>query len=235
MNADIIDEHYYRNPEWFFENAKRYDSYDRKGPKIFAGEYAAQSVATVSPDNKNNWKCALSEAAFMTGLERNAEVVTMCSYAPLFAHAEGWQWTPDLIWFDNLKSYGTPNYYVQKLYANNKGTHVLPLLSNNLPLTGQGKLYASAVMDKNTNEVILKIVNASDQEQVKEIILEGAAKVNSRATLIVLRSDKLDAVNSFSEPQLVSPIEQPLNIKGKKLSLPLAPNSFSVVKIKLSR
>ena len=118
LNAEIVDEHYYRNPEWFLENSNRYDNYDRKGPKIFAGEYAAQSVATVSPDNKNNWKCAMSEAAFMTGLERNADMVYMASYAPLFAHAEGWQWTPDLIWFDNLRSYGTPNYYVQKLFAN---------------------------------------------------------------------------------------------------------------------
>src|SRR5690606_29797501 len=112
LDAEIVDEHYYKNPEWFLENSTRYDNYDRNGPKIFAGEYAAQSVATVSPDNKNNWKCALSEAAFMTGLERNADIVHMSSYAPLMAHTDGWQWTPDLIWFDNLRSYGTPNYYV---------------------------------------------------------------------------------------------------------------------------
>src|SRR5882762_109701 len=128
LHAEIIDEHFYNKPEWFLKNSTRYDKYDRKGPKIFAGEYAAQSVAIASPDNKNNWDCALAEAAFMTGLERNAEVVTMCSYAPLFAHTEGWQWTPDLIWFDNLKSYGTPNYYVQKLFSSNKGTQVLPIL-----------------------------------------------------------------------------------------------------------
>lgn len=235
MKADIIDEHYYRKPEWFLENATRYDKYDRNGPKIFAGEYAAQSVAIASPDNKNNWECALSEAAFMTGLERNAEVVTMSSYAPLFAHVDGWQWTPDLIWFDNLNAYGTPNYYVQKLYANNKGTHLLPMLSNNLPVTGQDKVYASAVWDKNTNEVILKVVNASDREQTKEVVLEGAAKVNSRATLIVLKSETLDGVNSLTEPRKISPVEQPVSIKGKKLSLPLAPYSFSVVKIKLSK
>ncbi len=235
MKADIIDEHYYRKPEWFLENATRYDKYDRKGPKIFAGEYAAQSVAIASPDNKNNWECALSEAAFMTGLERNAEVVTMSSYAPLFAHVDGWQWTPDLIWFDNLNAYGTPNYYVQKLYANNKGTHVLPMLANNLPVTGQDKVYASAVWDKNTNEVILKVVNASDREQTKEIVLEGAAKVNSKATLIVLKSETLDGVNSLTEPKKISPVEQPVSLKGKKLSLPLAPHSFSVVKIKLSK
>jgi len=168
-------------------------------------------------------------------LERNAEVVTMCSYAPLFAHAEGWQWTPDLIWFDNLNSYGTPNYYIQKLYANNKGTHVLSILSNNAPVTGQERVYASAVWDENTNELIIKVVNASDREQTKEIVLEGAAKVNSKATLIVLKSETLDGVNSISEPKKISPVEQPLSLKGKKLSLPLAPHSFSVVKIKLSK
>jgi alpha-L-arabinofuranosidase len=131
LNVEIVDEHYYRNPEWFFQNANRYDKYDRNGPKIFAGEYAAQSVAVASPDNKNNWQCALSEAAFMTGLERNADVVHLTSYAPLFAHAEGWQWTPDLIWFDNLNAYGTANYHVQKLFANNKGTHTLSVKNGN--------------------------------------------------------------------------------------------------------
>jgi alpha-N-arabinofuranosidase len=108
LKADLVDEHYYNSPEWFLKNANRYDAYDRKGPKIFAGEYAAQSVATVSPKNENNWRCALSEAAFMTGLERNADLVHMASYAPLFAHVDAWQWTPDLIWFDNLNAYGTP-------------------------------------------------------------------------------------------------------------------------------
>jgi alpha-L-arabinofuranosidase len=116
MNADIIDEHYYRRPEWFFANARRYDNYPRNGSKIFGGEYAAQSDRTVSVNNKNNWLTALSEAAFMTGLERNADVVSMASYAPLFAHIDGWQWMPDLIWVNNLQSYGTPDYHVQKLF-----------------------------------------------------------------------------------------------------------------------
>jgi hypothetical protein len=88
---------------------------------IFAGECAAQSDKVVSVNNRNNWQCALAEAAFMTGLERNAGVVRMASYAPLFAHIDGWQWAPDLIWFDNIGSYGTPDYYVQKLFETNKG------------------------------------------------------------------------------------------------------------------
>jgi alpha-N-arabinofuranosidase len=235
MNAEIIDEHYYKDPQWFFDNVTRYDSYDRKGPKIFAGEYAAQSVATVSPDNKNNWLCALSEAAFMTGLERNADVVTMCSYAPLFAHVDAWQWTPDLIWFDNLRSFGTANYYVQKLFANHKGTHLLQTSSGGTALTGQDKIYASSVWDKNTSEVILKIVNASDKEQLKEIVVEGRGKTNPKATLIVLKGNSPDAVNSLDEPKNISPVEQSIMLKGKKFSLTLPPSSLSVVKIKYSK
>ena len=234
LNAEILDEHYYKNPEWFFQNATRYDSYDRKGPKIFAGEYAAQSVAIASPDNKNNWQCALSEAAFMTGLERNAEVVHLASYAPLLAHAEGWQWTPDLIWFDNLQAYGTANYYVQKMYSNNKGTHVLPMLSNNTPLTGQNKLYATAALDKNTKEVILKIVNGSDQPQSSEITLNGAGKLSSKGKSFVLTGESMDAVNSFERPKQIAPQEKDIVVKGKKVSLTLAPNSFSVVRIKMN-
>ncbi|MEO8406274.1 MAG: alpha-L-arabinofuranosidase C-terminal domain-containing protein, partial [Chitinophagaceae bacterium] len=151
MHADVIDEHYYRRPEWFLQNASRYDNYDRNSSKVFAGEYAAQSDKTVSVNNKNNWETAIAEAAFMTGMERNAGVVYMASYAPLFANIDGWQWTPDMIWVDNLHVYGTPNYYVQKLFSLNKGTNVVPLLQDNKVLAGQDSLYASATIDKNTN------------------------------------------------------------------------------------
>jgi alpha-L-arabinofuranosidase len=127
MKADIVDQHCYARPIWFLNNTQRYDSYDRKGPKIFMGEYAAQSVTIVTPDNKNNWDCALSEAAYMTGLERNAEVVRMASYAPLFANIDAWQWTPNLIWVDSLRIYGTPNYYAQQLFMQNRGDDVIPI------------------------------------------------------------------------------------------------------------
>jgi len=233
LNAEIIDEHFYNKPEWFLKNSTRYDKYDRKGPKIFAGEYAAQSLAIASPDNKNNWECALAEAAFMTGLERNAEVVAMCSYAPLFAHTEGWQWTPDLIWFDNLKSYGTPNYYVQKLFSLNKGTQVLPMLQADVPVTGQQELYASAVLDKNSGEIILKLINSSANVQVNDIELKGIGKINPTGKMIVLKNAKLDGINSLSEPMAISPVEHVIDIKGKKINVTLAPYSFSVIKIKV--
>jgi alpha-N-arabinofuranosidase len=127
LNADIVDEHCYAMPDWFRAAATRYDDYSRKGPKVFMGEYAAQSVGITSPDNRNTLGCALGEAAFMTGLERNSDVVTMSSYAPLFGHEEAWQWRPNLIWMDNLTSYATPNYHVQQLFSLNRGDELLPV------------------------------------------------------------------------------------------------------------
>ena len=228
MNVDLIDEHYYQQPEWFLKNAHRYDKYDRKGPKVFAGEYAAQSRGIANSENRNNWQCALSEAAFMTGLERNADIVTMSSYAPLFAHVDAWQWTPDLIWFDNLRSYGTPNYYVQKLFAVNKGTHIIPVLQNGIALTGQDSLYASAVLDKKEKQVIVKIVNAASSSVSFLLDMQGV-KVKGEATMQVLASDNKLAVNSLDVPETIAPVEQTIAIKGKPISVP--PLSFNVIKI----
>jgi alpha-N-arabinofuranosidase len=127
LKADVVDEHCYAMPDWFLRSATRYDNYDRNDPKVFMGEYAAQSVDIASPDNRNNLRCALAEAAFMTGLERNSDVVVMASYAPLLGHEEAWQWRPNLIWFDNLTAYATPNYYVQQMFSQNRGDVVLPV------------------------------------------------------------------------------------------------------------
>jgi alpha-N-arabinofuranosidase len=233
LKADIIDEHYYKPPEWFKENAKRYDNYDRNGPKIFAGEYAAQSRAIASPDNRNNWNCALSEAAFMTGLERNADVVTMTSYAPLFAHTEAWQWTPDLIWFDNLRSYGTPNYYVQKLFSTNRGTHVVPMLLGNEPITGQGGLFATATIDKGTNELIIKLVNTTDASATHIVNVTGIKKFDKKAKVTVLQSTDMNAVNSIDQPKALSPADSEMDVSGKKLNITAAPHSFTVVRVKM--
>jgi alpha-L-arabinofuranosidase len=115
--SDMVDEHYYNSPAWFLQNNRRYDAYDRNGPKVFLGEYA-------SLDNK--LYNSLAEAAYMTGLERNADVVKMASYAPLLANIDNVQWKPDMIWFDNDESWGSTSYQVQKLFMNNVGDKVLP-------------------------------------------------------------------------------------------------------------
>jgi alpha-L-arabinofuranosidase len=120
-NTDIVDEHMYQTPEWFINNVERYDQYDRSGSKVFVGEYAAHGAG-----RKNNVQGALAEAAFMTGLERNSDVVAMAAYAPLFAHTGYTQWAPNLIWFNNTEAYGTPNYYVQQMFSNHVGDYVLP-------------------------------------------------------------------------------------------------------------
>lgn len=233
LNAAIVDEHYYRSPEWFRANADRYDSYDRNGPKVFAGEYAAQSVAIASPENENNWDCALSEAAFMTGIERNADLVTMTSYAPLMAHTEGWQWKTDLIWFNNLTSYGTPSYYVQKMYGQNAGTQLLHTVLNGEKAIGQENLYASAVFDEKTNEIIVKVVNTSTNTNKIKIDLKGRS-VEPQIVTETLAYPELDAVNSIAFPSKISTkiAEQPWNTKTNRITL--AAQSFTVIKFKLN-
>ena len=155
----------------------------------------------------------------MTGLERNAAVVNMASYAPLFAHDEAWQWTPDLIWVNNVESYGTTDYYVQKLFSTNKGTNVVPALRNGLPVTGQDSLYVSAVLDKHTNDVIIKVVNASAESQTNTLKLNGVKKVNSIIHVTILQSDDLNSVNSFTHPKNIVPEESTMEMKaGNKIN-----------------
>ncbi len=230
--APIVDEHYYRAPQWFFDNAARYDNYDRNSYKIFAGEYAAQSVEVCSPDNTNNWQCALSEAAFMTGLERNADVVYMCSYAPLFAHVEGWQWRPDLIWFDNLNSLATPNYYVQQLFGVNSGTDLLSTKLEGKEVTGQDGLFASSVWDAEKKEVIIKVVNNNKDTKSTTLELNTVKRFLSKAKMTVIGSTDLDVVNTLENPNNIVPETKEIKVSGKQIKLELDPYSFSVIRVK---
>ena len=230
LKADIVDEHYYMAPSWFLANSDRYDNYPRTGPKVFAGEYAAQSVGIASPNNRNNWECALAEAAFVTGLERNADVVRMASYAPLFAHVDAWQWTPDMIWFDNLRSYGTPNYYVQKLFSANKGTRILPVLLDGSSKNGQQNLYASASLDKPASEIVLKVVNAANSPKEVRVNLTGAGAIKRIGKAYILTSADLKSENSFETPMKVSPLERQLTA-AREFNFTFAPNSLTVLRI----
>lgn len=221
LNADIVDEHCYAKPDWFYKAATRYDKYDRNGPKVFFGEYAAQSDRIVSVNNRNDLETAISEAAMMTGLERNGDVVVMASYAPLFAHVDAWQWKPDLIWVNNLQSYGTPNYYVQKLFANNSGDQILPA---KLSGVDGRKLFVSAVRDHTTSEAIVKLVNGDDAPAQVMLNLSGSAKI------IVLTGNNRTDENSFAEPQKVFPKESTIKLStDKPVTLPA--NSLTVLRI----
>ena len=168
----------------------------------------------------------------MTGLERNAEVVHLTSYAPLMAHAEAWQWTPDMIWFNNLETYGSANYYVQKLFATNKGTDLLAITKDGKPVIGQNDLFASAVKDANTKEVIVKLVNTSANAQVVNVDLKGG-KLVSKGSLTTLTSTNLDDVNSFEFPKKISPKESGFNLKGAKAQISLPAYSVVVLKVKM--
>ncbi len=225
LHADIVDEHYYMSPEWFLSNSGRYDHYDRSGPKVFAGEYAAQTVATTSSENRNNWRSAIAEAAFMTGLERNADVVQMASYAPLLAHVDAWQWKPDAIWFDNLHSYGTTDYYVQKVFANNVGTRILPVTPEDVD-----GLYTSASLDERTHELIVKAINNSATARPAEIRLKGM-NPSGTAKITTLDSADLSAENSFDHPTAVAPQSSTLDVKSGTIPVELRPYSVTVYRI----
>jgi len=233
MGVNFIDEHYYRKPDWFLSHASRYDTYDRNGSKVFAGEYAAHTARTQIAVKRNNWEAAIAEAAFLTGLERNADVVNMASYAPLFAHVEGWQWTPDLIWVDNLKAYGTPSYYVQKLYATNKGTRVIPVQADGEVLAGQNGLYASAVLDEEQQTIIIKIVNHQNHAVNGIFDVQTDRNVEKEAEHILLTAESLDDVNTLSQPKQVSPKTDHIQVNKRKWSMELMPYSFHVFRIRL--
>lgn len=231
--VDIIDEHYYETPDWFLKNAGKYDHYDRTGPKIFLGEYACHSVGIGSLNNKNTQLCALAEAAFMTGLERNADIVTMAAYAPLFAHLKDWQWTPNLIWFDNSSSYATPSYYVQQLFSVNKGTHVVSITGNGNTIAGVDSVWASAVIDKNKNEVIIKLVNPSAVAREKTIEIPDLKKSKASGTITIMKGNATD-VNNIEQPSIVKPETIKVEIKNRKVKVNLGAYSFNVIRIKMN-
>ena len=220
LKVDLVDEHYYMSPKWFFDNANRYDKYDRKGPKVFAGEYAAHA-----DHEPNSFEAALSEACFMTGLERNADVVYQATYAPLFAHVDGWQWRPDLIWFDNLTSVRSVNWYVQMLYGTNKGTNIVNITEDGKALTGQDGLYASAVYDKPSKNYIVKIGNNADKDQQITLFFKGGKLNGGKAT--ILHGNRL-AENTIKHKNTVIPYTSDIQASGNRVTITIPAKSFGV-------
>ena len=230
LGADLVDEHFYRPEKWFLAQGARYDNYDRKGPKVFAGEYACHGAGK----KWNHFEAALLEAAFMTGLERNADIVHMATYAPLFAHVEGWQWRPDLIWFDNLRSIRSCSYYVQQLYTTYKGTNVLELKAedgrNVTGADGQNGLFASSVLDAGNGRIYVKIANVSDSVQPVRIDFDGLRRkeVMKGVGIVTYHSDDPDADNTLDEPEKIVPKTAALDFEGRSLSTEIGPKTFAV-------
>jgi alpha-L-arabinofuranosidase len=230
MSINIIDEHYYRPPSWFLSSANRYDNYTRNGVKIFAGEYASHTTRPNGP-GKSTWEAALSEAAFMTGLERNGDVVEMASYAPLFGHVDGWQWSPDLIWVDNLQVYGTPSYQVQKLYATNKGTNIVPIKRDGEFVAGKDSLYASAVFDAAAQQLIVKVVNYNSKPMKVNLDVDSKKKPAATAEKITLANANLNLSNSIEEPLNIRPKQNTVTYKGKTIVETFEPYSLTLIKL----
>ena len=234
LGADIVDEHYYMPPAWFLANATRYDKYPRTGPKVFAGEFAAhENVPQGRQDRPNTLNAALAEAAFMTGLERNADVVQLASYAPLFAHVDAWQWSPNLIWFDNLHSVGTPSYYVQQLFGQHKGTTVLPVTIAGLPTSGIDGVFASAARDAKSGDLIVKLVNPGPQGRDVKLALNGVAPGGS-GRRIVLTGDPA-AENSLQRPTIIVPREEAIAALAADHVEHLGPNSLTILRLRTGR
>lgn len=232
LGVDLVDEHFYRPEDWFENSGSRYDNYDRKGPKVFAGEYACHGKGK----KYNHFHAALLEAAFLTGVERNADIVHMATYAPLLAHVEGWQWRPDLIWFDNLRSVRTCSWHVQSLYGNNRGTNVVPLTMDNEPVCGkdgQDGLFASAVWDEPTGTYIVKVVNTSDSDRKISLEFRGLKKKTALTggKCITFHSDDPDADNTVDEPYRIVPEENDIDIDGNVLDTEIGAMTFAVYRI----
>lgn len=227
LKADLVDEHFYRPYEWFLSQGARYDKYDRKGPKVFAGEYACHAKGK----KWNHFYASLLEAAFMTGIERNADVVHMATYAPLFAHVEGWQWRPDLIWYDNLRSFRTVSWHVQELYGRFRGEKVLRLSMDKAPVCGsdgQDGLFASAVLDG--SKIYVKVVNTADTPREVTLNFTGLKKkeVLKAAGGVRLCSTELYKDNSLDEPCRIVPAAFEFIGEAKCFETEVPAYSFSI-------
>ncbi len=221
---DVIDEHFYKSAEEFLQAAHQYDQTNRKGPKIFVGEWATME-GTPTPD----FGAALSDAAWMTGLERNSDIVIMASYAPLLVNVnpQAMQWTPDLIGYDALHSYGSPSYYAQVMFSSNLGTQVVDSSLQN-PGT---HLYYSVTRDTAKGMLYLKVVNASAQLREMNIQIQGAQTIGINATLTVLRGQSLAETNSIADPERIVPMKTELPNISANFNYTLDPYSIQVLAI----
>jgi alpha-N-arabinofuranosidase len=222
---DILDEHFYETPRAFEKDVHHYDSYSRTGPKIFVGEYAAQE-GRPSPD----LNAALGDAAWLTGLERNADLVILESYAPMFTNINpgASQWPTNLIGYDALKSYGSPSYYAKQMFNQHRGDVVLPTTLN---VAGGSEFYESATRDNQTGTIYLKTVNAAGTAQKVHILIDGVGDV-SGGTAIVLSSSSPQDTNTFEEPRKVVPITAEVNQVNRSFEYTFEPYSVTVLEIK---
>jgi alpha-N-arabinofuranosidase len=224
VTPDVLDEHFYMSAQESFSDSGHYDKADRKGPKIFVGEWA-----TREGEPTPNLEAALGDAAWMTGMERNADLIVMAAYAPLLVNVNpgGMQWETDLIGYDALSSYGSPSYWAQVLFGKYLGTEVVPAT-----LTNAGpRVFASATRDEKRRKLFVKVVNATSDEAPLSIALEGIGQVKRDAMLITLSGKTPNATNSIMHPDAVVPVEHRIEVAGPKFEEKFAPYSINVLEL----
>jgi len=224
VTPDVLDEHFYMSARESFSQAHHYDAYDRKGPKIFVGEWA-----TREGDPTPNLQAALADAAWLTGLERNSDLIIMASYAPLFVNVNpgGMQWATDLIGYDALSSYGSPSYWTQVMFSSHLGTEVVASTLDNAP----ARVFASVTRDDAKHKLFVKVVNATSTPQPLSIALTGVAKVAPQATLTTMSGKTPNATNSITHPDAVVPVVRKVPIAGPKFTQTFAPYSVNVLEL----
>ncbi|MFP5275569.1 MAG: alpha-L-arabinofuranosidase C-terminal domain-containing protein [Acidobacteriota bacterium] len=222
VTPDVLDEHFYMTAEKAFSDAHHYDDYPRNGPKIFVGEWATLE-GSPTPDVQ----AALADAAWLTGLERNSDLVIMASYAPLFVNVTpgAMQWAPDLIGYNALTSYGSPSYWMQVMFATNLGTQIVPAKLEN----GGPRIYVSATRDPQKRKLYLKIVNANSTAAPLAIDLQGAGKVGAQAVLTTLSGKTPNATNSIESPREIVPVKKAVTLSGAKFTETFAPYSVNAL------
>jgi alpha-N-arabinofuranosidase len=224
VKPDVLDEHFYMPAEQSMADAGHYDKADRGGPKIFVGEWA-----TREGEPTPNLQAALGDAAWMTGMERNSDLIVMASYAPLFVNVNpgGMQWTSDLIGYDALSSYGSPSYWAQVLFGSYLGTEVVPAT-----LTGAGpRTFTSVTRDDKLRKLFIKVVNASSETEPVNIALNGLAKVQRAAKLVTLSGKSPNATNTIANPEAIVPVEHAITVDGPNFEQSFAPYSINVLEI----
>ncbi len=224
VKPDVLDEHFYMSAEKSFSDVGHYDKYDRSGPKIFVGEWA-----TREGEPTPNLQSALGDAVWLTGLERNSDLVIMECYAPLFVNvnAGGMQWASDLIGYDALSSYGSPSYWTQVMFAAHTGTEVVAAA-----LTNAGpRIAASVTRDEQRRKIFIKLVNGTSDTQRFQFALDGAPGVKRQATLVTMSGKSPNATNSISSPDNIKPVERAIQVAGPKFEYSFVPYSVNVVEL----
>jgi alpha-N-arabinofuranosidase len=251
----VLDEHYYRNSWDMWANASQYDKYDRNGPKIFVGEWATREGAPTT-----NLNAALGDAAWMTGMERNSDIIIMSCYAPLFVNVntatatapKAWQWDSDLIGYNALNSFGSPSYYVQKLFNQHLGNRIVSTAAEDIPtqprpLTRRDSMqgittpqsvptiFYSATMDENSGAIYLKLVNTTGKKQPVQINFNGVTKISPNATVVVIKGSKAEDTNTITDPEKVIPLTSKIKGVAPIFKRTLDPYSVSIFELQTGK